>query len=242
MKKREQAIEATRNELRRQCILGTILYGVMGYVIPYDSGVVEATYVFLAILTGIIVGGILLIYSARRGIWVCLYRAAILLIGLGNLSAGALYYTLGFSPKDSYDSPIDQVSTFALLLAVALAVVAYFLLWIKPYWRDTYDLNLRRKKIDIQNGLYSVTTRWATRGSSLSNPNMIASVLVPIFAGVGVVVARTSNSQFLWMLIPGLFLLWAALAMSLIEIYNALQIRGIEKEIGRPLLIDAYVC
>ena len=241
MKNNDQAIRVTRKELRKQCILGTILFGIMGYVIPYDSGIIEATYVFFGILAGIILGGMLLIYSARRGIWVCLYRAGCLFIGFGNLSLSALYYSLGFSPKYSYDSPTDRVTLLVLLLAVLLAVAAYFLLWIRPYWRDTYDLNLRRKKIDLQNGLYSVTTRWAMRGSSSSTSKIIAGSAVPIFAGLGVAFSRASSSEFLWMLIPSLFLLWLALVMGLIEIYNALQIRKIEKEIDRPLLIDAYV-
>ena len=241
MKKREQAIRATRKELRRQCILGTVLFGLMGYVIPHDSGIVEAKYVFLVVLSGIVIGGMLLTYLARRGIWVCLYRAAILFVGFGNLSLSALYFTLGFSPKTGYASPVDHMSMLVLFAAVLLAVAGYFLLWVRPYWRDTYELNLRRRKIDREKGLYSVTTRWAMRSSSSSNSKVIASAVIPVSAGMGIALARSSDSQYLWMLIPSLFFLWLAIAMSSIEIYNAVQIWKIEKQIGRPLLIDAYV-
>lgn len=241
MKKDKEVIRLTRKELLRQTFLGTIMFGVIGYVIPHDSGIALAKYVFIGVLAAVVLGGLLQTYLARRAIWTCLYRAFILFIGFGNLSVSALYYALGLSPKNGFDSPLDRLSLVVLLSAVLVAVGAYFFLWIKPYWRDTYDLNLRRKKIDLQNGLYSVTTRWAMRGGSTAKSKIVAGAAVPIFAGLGVVFARTGGAQYAWFLIPGLFLLWLAFAMSLIEIYNAVQIRTIGKEIGRPLLIDAYV-
>lgn len=235
------ALNETRKELKRQCFLGVILFGVVGYVVPYDTGVTTYWIVFWSILLVIVLTGLLLIYAARRAVWVCLYRAMYLFTGIGSVSVGGLYLSLGLSDRYKSDGPdLDPVAVVTMLAMVFLAVILYFFLWIRPYWRDTYELNVRRKKIDLDNGRYSATTQWATRGKKSAATSALISAGIPIGAGLGVLLARSDGPQFLILMVPSMFLLWLAFAMSLIEIYNAVQLLRIEKTIGRQLIIDAY--
>lgn len=235
------ALNETRKELKKQCFLGTALF-LIAYLIPYDSGVSAHRMVFWSILIVIILTGLLLIYAARRGVWVCWYRAMILFTGLGAGSVVGLYIALGQSDKFQPNGPdLDPVAVGTILAMVALAVIPYYFLWIRPYWRNTYDLNVQRKKIDLDNGTYSVTTRWAIRGTKPGATGALISAGVPFAAGLGVLLVRSEEPQFLVLLVPALLLLWLAASMSLIEIYNGVQLRRIEKQIGRPLIIDAYV-
>lgn len=234
-------LKETRKELKKQCFLGTALFCFTGYAIPYDTGVELHWVIFWSILGSIVLLGLLLIYVVRRGLWVSIYRAMFLFAGLGSASAAGLYFSLGLSDKiDSYRPDADPVAIFVILAMVFAAVIIYFFLWIRPYWRDTYDMNVRRQKIDLDNGRYSVTTQWATRRTKSAATNALISAAIPFGAGLGVLLARSDGPQFLYLMVPSLFLLWLAFSTSAIEIYNAVQLRKIEKKIGRPLIINAY--
>ena len=234
-------LKETRRELKKQCLLGTALFCMTGYAIPYDTGVKSHWVLFWSILVSIVLTGLLLIYVARRGLWVSIYRAMCLFAGLGSASVAGLYFSLGLSDKvDSYRPDADPIAIFVILAMVFAAVIIYFFLWIRPYWRDTYDMNVRRQKIDLGNGRYSVTTQWATRRTKSAATNALISAAIPFGAGLGVLLARSDEPQFLFLMVPSLFILWLAFSMSSIEIYNAVQLRKIERKIGRPLIIDAY--
>lgn len=196
---------------------------------------------WLLILLTVVILAVLFVTFVRRGVWVCIWRAGLLLGGLGLLGASGL----GLVHKEVLAvlsahgiSNVAAVSVSTALLATG--VLLYFKYWVQPYWKDTYQLNRDRRKFDLERRTYSVTTSWARRKTSASS--MATWMPFVISAGPGLYFLLRSNTN--WETVVffsiSLFMLWAAVAMATIEFYNAYKLWSMERTVGGPLVIDAY--
>lgn len=202
----------------------------------------HAKIITVSLLWSIWLDGILLlmtlgvVYFARRAIWLCLLRAAFLGILLLSMGTSGLILTAEVMPPGS--------GAFLALGAAAVFAVCVVLArvnWTVPYWKLTFAQNTARK-IDLQTGVYSVTTEWATRpGESLSHRHFIFS-LIPL-GGTFLILLSQSLASTPWQdaLIGTLSLgMFAGAAACEAETYFAYKLLELERQIGKPIVMDGY--
>lgn len=225
---------ATKAELKKQVILPAILYVAGAWMILEYS-----VTIWLSILCIELGSGFILIRYVRKGIWVPLWRAAWLLITMGVMGLSLLLLLAQSELFSDFTIGFLGVA-FVIFSACILAAIAYCYLCIIPYWHECYELNISRRKIDLENATFSVTTRWAIKDSAIKNQYIYWITGFLIFPLVFLVIL-SGKLDLLVVSIVSVIVLWLGLSMSLIEFYNAYQIRKIEKAIGQPLIIDAYL-
>lgn len=226
--KRDAALKAaTRRKLKLQAgwsVVGTAAAGI--WLLPTKP------WVWLYYVGVMAFAGLLLVYGARRGIAYPLCRALGSLVFFGILGGGMLYIYHLATPRET-----QGVVFLTTAAGILLSVAVYFFWWDVPHWRDTYERNLQRK-IDLKRGLFSVTVEWARRKPLPVGFGSLVFALGLAGAGIGSIITKMFGPVAI--LLPGAFLVWAAIAFCLTELYNAYQLRRIERMIGRPLIIDAY--
>ena len=233
-KKQKKLYDETKGELKKQVIVFVVLWLIGGVLLLKFQ-----FWLWLLIFVLLLAFGGILVFSARRGIWVPIWRGVGLLYAMGSIGISGLY--ISFKPElifNNYSLKILSASLFAVIFIVS--IVMFFFYWIKPYWDDTIEINLKYK-INLDKGTYSVVTDWATRNIPSGNNK----IWIPISVYSGPVIAAsirgTGDIKVTIITLVSFFLVWAAFSMSLIEFYNAYKIRYFEKKSGKPLIIDAYL-
>jgi membrane-associated HD superfamily phosphohydrolase len=187
----------------------------------------------LALLT------VCIVYFARRAIWLCLCRSmflAVFMLSLGIATLLAAIEALAFPAS-------VLLATSALIFLVVCTVVVHVKRTV-PYWRLTFAQNTA-KKIDLRNGVFFVTTEWAGYPggkTSKAQHDLIAYSLAPIGAGLGIVISRGfAGTPWLHTFFgAAAFGIFGIAAFSDSEAYFAYKLLELERQIGKPIVMDGY--
>ncbi len=116
--KRKGILGETRKELRRQVLLAFILISVGATMVL----AVEAPLIWLAI-GGCVIGlGALLVYSARRGLWLMVWRGTCLLLGFVGLSTQTVFIV----NRHALELPRNLLISFCVAATLLGIIYHYF--------------------------------------------------------------------------------------------------------------------
>jgi len=226
--------QETRRKIREQVLAGLALCGVFSVAMWFNL-----TTEWLLLMATMSTGGLVLIFFARRGIWLSLWRGVIHLVGYTILGVTGLYGGARYLPEDA-----RQFIYLSSTLIVVTVGVIYHIKNNMPYWRDTYNSNARYK-IDLDKGLIDMTMSWARRRGQMHVGTGGAAVVwaMPfILLGVSLskMVSTWGMGGNLFPIILGIFMWSLGVGFSLSEFYYAYKIFQMEKQIGRPLIMKGF--
>jgi hypothetical protein len=177
------------------------------------------------------------VYFAQRAVWLCVFRSASLAIFMGTFAV-----TLFLVPMSAM--------TFGWRIATALAAVAFLaactvLFHVKrtvPYWTSTFRQNTMHK-IDLHTGVFSVVHEWAPYPGEARISRMRIFNYAVGFGSVSGALLTQALKGTPWILeflgIAGFLMLGiAGLAGS--EAYHAYKLLELERQIGKPIVMDGY--
>jgi predicted neutral ceramidase superfamily lipid hydrolase len=179
------------------------------------------------------------VYFARRAAWLCLFRSAFLAMFMLPFAGACL---LGAMDVLNFDDSLSLA-----IAALAFFIVCVYLFHTRrtvPYWRLTLAQNTA-KKIDLKSGVFSVTTEWAPfPGDELtkSGRNFLVYGLGPVGALLGITFSKgfagTPWGDVMFAVLA--FCLLGIAAFSDTEAYFAYKLLELERQIGRPIVMDGY--
>jgi hypothetical protein len=219
------------------CLFSTLLLlGVLN-----DGHWTPVSWLWLLWLGVLLVGlTIVVVYFVRRAFWVCFSRSAFVLAFALPIGGGSV---LGAFEGLAFDDRLMLV--FMALAAFGLTAYLFHIKRTVPYWRLTFAINTAGK-IDLENGVFSVSREWAgfPNEKNLSQRDRFhySLALGGLGSPLGLWLSRNFSGTSLHYVIMGVIALfffgYAGFFAS--EAYFAYQLLRLEREIGKPIVMDGY--